>query len=269
MSDDAAFASDAGTPSSPPAGRAPLAGEVAMVTGAVGALGSAICRDLARAGADVVVHHLRQDDEAVALCRELEALGVRALALSADVTDWDEVGAAVQQVHDQLGPIGILVNNAGWMESRRLVDTDLAQWRRTMSVDLDGVFVVTRHVVPGMVERGRGRIVSVSSQLAYKGATDFVAYCTAKAGVLGFTRALAREVGPAVRVNAIAPGPIDTPMVTPHATPEWVHVRTRDSVIGRLGTPDEIGPAVVFLVGPGAELFHGQTLHLNGGGVLG
>jgi 3-oxoacyl-[acyl-carrier protein] reductase len=252
-----------------PTADAPLSGSVALVTGAVGALGAAICRDLARAGADIVVHHLRQDEQARALCGELEALGARTVEVSADVTDWDGVAAALTRAQDHLGPIDILVNNAGWMESRRLVDTDLAQWRRTMSVDLDGVFIVTRQVVPGMLERGEGRIVNVSSQLAFKGATDFVAYCTAKAGLLGFTRALAREVGPTVRVNAIAPGPIDTPMVTPHATPEWVHARTRDSVIGRLGLPEEIGPAVTFLVGPGAPLFHGQTLHLNGGGVLG
>lgn len=252
-----------------PTAQAPLGGSVALVTGAVGALGAAICRDLARDGADIVVHHLRQDDEAGALCGELEGLGARTVSVSADVTDTEEVAAALSRAQDQLGPIDILVNNAGWMESRRLVDTDLAQWRRTMSVDLDGVFIVTRQVVPGMLERGEGRIVNVSSQLAFKGATDFVAYCTAKAGLLGFTRALAREIGPTVRVNAIAPGPIDTPMVTPHATPDWVHARTRDSVIGRLGLPEEIGPAVTFLVGPGASLFHGQTLHLNGGGVLG
>ncbi|MBZ2195522.1 SDR family NAD(P)-dependent oxidoreductase [Occultella gossypii] len=252
-----------------PTAEAPLGGSVALVTGAVGALGAAICRDLARAGADIVVHHLRQDEQARALCGELEALGARTVSVSADVTDPDEVAAALTRAQDHLGPIDTLVNNAGWMESRRLVDTDLAQWRRTMSVDMDGVFIVTRQVVPGMLERGEGRIVNVSSQLAFKGATDFVAYCTAKAGLLGFTRALAREIGPVVRVNAIAPGPIDTPMVTPHATPEWVHARTRDSVIGRLGLPEEIGPAVTFLVGPGASLFHGQTLHLNGGGVLG
>lgn len=247
----------------------PLAGEVALVTGAVGALGAAICRALAADGADVVVHHLAQREEAEALCEELRGQGVRAVEVSADVTEWEQISAALRRAEELLGPVSVLVNNAGWMESRRLVDTDLRQWRRTMSVDLDGVFAVTRQVVPGMLERGRGRIVSVSSQLAYKGAPDFVAYCTAKAGVLGFTRALAREVGPAIRVNAIAPGPIDTPMVTPHATPEWVHERTRDSVTKRLGTPEEIGPAVAFLVGPGASMIHGQTLHLNGGGVLG
>ncbi|TDD68973.1 SDR family oxidoreductase [Jiangella aurantiaca] len=245
-----------------------LAGEVALVTGATGALGAAICRDLARAGADVAVHHLDEPDAATALARELAAAhGVRTTTVAADVTSWDQVAEAVAVVGRELGTITVLVNNAGFMEPVRIVDSELADWRRTLSVDLDGVFVVTRHVLHGMLQT-HGRIVNVSSQLAVKGAVDYVAYATAKAGVLGFTKALAREVGPRVRVNAIAPGPIDTPMVRPYATPEWVHARTRDSVTGRLGTPEEVGPAVVFLAGPGAELLHGQTLHLNGGGVM-
>lgn len=245
----------------------PLAGEVALVTGATGALGAAICRDLARAGADVAVHHLDEPDAANALADELASFGVRTATVGADVTSWDQVGDAVAAVGRALGTITVLVNNAGFMEPVRIVDSSLADWRRTLGVDLDGVFVVTRHVLPGMLET-HGRIVNVSSQLAFKGAVDYVAYATAKAGVLGFTRALAREVGPRVRVNAIAPGPIDTPMVRPYATPEWVDARTRDSVTARLGTPEEIGPAVVFLAGPGAELMQGQTVHLNGGGVM-
>lgn len=245
----------------------PLAGEVALVTGATGALGAAICRDLARAGADVAVHHLDLPDEASALAEELAGHGVRTTTVAADVTSWEQVAAAVDAVATRLGTITVLVNNAGFMEPRRIVDSGVDDWRRTLGVDLDGVFVVTRHVLPGMLA-GHGRIVNVSSQLAFKGAVDYVAYATAKAGVLGFTKALARETGPRVRVNAIAPGPIDTPMVQPYATREWVHERTRDSVVGRLGVPEEIGPAVVFLAGPGAELLHGQTLHLNGGGVM-
>lgn len=249
-------------------GERSLIGEVALVTGATGALGAAICRGLARAGADVAVHHLDEPDAAGTLASELSAAyGVRTTAVAADVTAWDEVAAAVAAVQRDLGTVTVLVNNAGFMEPVRIVDSDLADWRRTLSVDLDGVFVVTRHVLPGMLAT-HGRIVNVSSQLAFKGAVDYVAYATAKAGVLGFTKALAREVGPRVRVNAIAPGPIDTPMVRPYATPEWVQARTRDSVTARLGTPEEVGPAVVFLAGPGAELIHGQTLHLNGGGVM-
>lgn len=246
----------------------PLSGKTALVTGAVGALGAEICRSLVRDGANVVVHHLNQPEEAGQLCQELDLLGARTAAVSADVSDWGKVEEALEQIRGALGPVDILVNNAGWMESRPVLDTDLDAWRQTMSVDLDGVFVVTRLLLPELIER-EGRIVNVSSQLAYKGARDFVAYCTAKAGILGFTRALAREVGPGVRVNAIAPGPIDTPMVTPHATPDWVAERTRDSILHRLGKPEEVGPAVAFLAGPGAALIHGQTLHLNGGGVLG
>lgn len=246
----------------------PLAGEIALVTGATGALGAAMCRDLARAGADVAVHHLGEEEAATALAAELaSSFGIRATTVAADVTSWDQVAEAVAVVAQELGTITVLVNNAGFMEPVRIADSELADWRRTLGVDLDGVFIVTRHVLPGMLQ-SHGRIVNVSSQLAFKGAVDYVAYATAKAGVLGFTKALAREVGPRVRVNAIAPGPIDTPMVRPYATPEWVHARTRDSVAGRLGTPEEIGPAVVFLAGPGAELMHGQTLHLNGGGVM-
>ena len=246
----------------------PLAGSTAVVTGAAGALGAEICRSLARDGANLVIHHLGEDEAAAELQAEVEALGVRAVPVSADVSDWDQVANALARAREALGPIDILVNNAGWMESRSILDSDLAAWRRTLSVDLDGVFIVTRQLLPELIERN-GRIVNLSSQLAYKGARDFAAYCAAKAGVLGLTRALAREVGPGVRVNAIAPGPIDTPMVRPHATAEWVAERTRDSVVGRLGLPEESGPALAFLVGPGASLIHGQTLHLNGGGVLG
>lgn len=245
-----------------------LAGQVALVTGAVGALGQEICLDLARAGAQIAVHHLDHADEAAALCSQVEGLGVRAVAVSADITSWHEAGSAVSQVAESLGNVGILINNAGIMESLPVIDSDLDDWRRTLSVDLDGVFVMSRRVLPGMLELGSGCIINVSSQLAFKGAVHYAAYAAAKAGILGFTKSLAREVGPQIRVNAIAPGPIDTPMVAPHATDEWVHTRTRDSVIGRLGRPEEVAPAVTFLAGPGARLIHGQTLHLNGGGVM-
>src|SRR5690606_41264638 len=119
------------------------------------------------------------------------------------------VAAYVSAYWHVRGSVSVLVNNSWCRETVRIVDSDLSDWLRTLSVDLDGVFVVTRHVLPGMLAT-HGRIVNVSSQLAFKGAVDYVAYATAKAGVLGFTKALAREVGPRVRVNAIAPGPIDT-----------------------------------------------------------
>lgn len=247
-----------------------LEGTVSFVTGALGGFGRAICLDLARAGSDIVIHHRgTRQAEAIEFGEELVALGVRYTEVGADSTSVDEMEAAVAKASLELGGVDILVNNAGFMEARKIIDSTLEDWRRTLSIDLDGAFIATRAVLPGMLERGRGFIVNVASQLAFKGAVDFVAYSAAKAGLIGFTRALAREVGPVVRVNAIAPGPVLTPLVAPHATAEYVNARTRDLVVGRMGRSDEIGPVVVFLVSPGASLMHGQTLHVNGGGFMG
>lgn len=242
----------------------PLAGKTVLVTGALGGLGAPIVEAVATAGARVAVHHLGQAKLADETLERLHELGVDAVAVEADITDWDQVERMVAAV----GAIDVLVNNAGYQRAGRFAELSLQDWRRTVEPDLTGVFLACRHVLPGMLQRGEGVIINMSSQLAFKGARDFVSYCAAKAGVVGLTRALAREVGPAVRVNAIAPGPIDTPFIAPDKTPEWVDERTRDLVIHRLGEAHEVAPAVVFLAGPGATLLHGQTLHLNGGGVM-
>lgn len=246
----------------------PLAGRTALVTGALGAIGSAVVDGLAEAGAAVALHHLGEDARAERRVAALAERGVRAVAVEADVRDWASVAAMVAAAERGLGPVDVLVNNAGHMAPAPFTGMTLDDWQRTIDVDLTGVFVVSRHLAPGMVARGRGAIVNVASQLAFKGAREYSAYCAAKAGVVGLTRAMARELGPAVRVNAIAPGPVDTPFIAPWATEEWREERTRDSVIRRLAVPDEVAPTVVFLATEGAALFHGQTLHLNGGGVM-
>jgi 3-oxoacyl-[acyl-carrier protein] reductase len=245
-----------------------LDGKTVLITGALGGLGAPIVEAVAGAGARVAVHHLGQPDQAAEVVTALHKQDVEAIAVEADVTDWAQVERMVTTVTDGLGPIDVLVNNAGYQKAARFVEMSLEDWRRTVEPDLTGVFLLCRHVLPGMLARGEGVIINMSSQLAFKGAHDFVSYCAAKAGVVGLTRALAREVGPAIRVNAIAPGPVDTPFIAPDKTPEWVDARTRDLVIKRLGEAHEIAPAVVFLAGPGAALMHGQTLHLNGGGVM-
>jgi 3-oxoacyl-[acyl-carrier protein] reductase len=245
-----------------------LAGRTVLVTGAPGGLGQEICREFAAEGAHVAIHHLGQAEEAAALAAELAAEGVRTVVVEGDVTDWDAVAAFVAEVEASLGPIDVLVNNAGFMTSGRILDMTLEEWRRTLSIDLDGVFIVSRHVVGGMVERGSGSVINMSSQLASKGAEDFSSYCAAKAGVLGLTRAMARELGPTVRVNAVAPGPITTPMTETSFDEELTRQRTAGLVAGRMGRATEVAPAVVFLASDGASFIHGQTLNVNGGGVM-
>ncbi|WOQ70059.1 SDR family oxidoreductase [Microbacterium limosum] len=246
----------------------PLRGEVALVTGTLGGLGRAIADGIAAAGAKVAVHHLRQPDEAAAYADELRAGGIEATVVEADLTDWHEVERMLAAIADDLGPVSLLVNNAGMMRKKAFAESTFAEWRETIEIDLDAVFTVTRLALPAMLEAGRGTVVNVSSQLAFKGAHDYVSYSAAKGGVVGLTRALAREVGPGIRVNAIAPGPIETPMTAEYSTPEWVAERTAGAVLQRLGTPDEVVGAVVFLASPAASLIHGQVIHLNGGGVM-
>jgi 3-oxoacyl-[acyl-carrier protein] reductase len=246
----------------------PLAGRTALVTGSLGGLGRPMTAALAAAGARVAVHHLGQPDEAEAFVRELRAESAEAIAVEADVLSWDSVETALATIEASLGAVTILVNNAGFMRKQRVLDMTLQDWEKTIDLDLNAFFTVTRLALPAMIAAGGGSVISVSSQLASKGAFDYVSYSAAKAGVVGMTRALARELGPNVRFNAIAPGPVDTPMTREYSTPEWVKERTEGSVIGRLGDAEEIAPAVVFLAGPGASLFHGQTFHVNGGGVM-
>ena len=245
-----------------------LTGRTALVTGALGGLGREMCLALARAGAAVAVHHLDEPEEAASFVAQLRVLGATAVAVEGDVTDWDAAARFVAEAQEQLGGLDILVNNAGFMIAGRVVDMTLEEWRRTLSVDLDGVFIVSRHAIPGMLERGHGAIVNLSSQLAYKGAEDFASYCAAKAGVLGLTRAMAREVGPTIRVNAVAPGPITTPMTASSFDEALTTARTAGLVAGRMGEAHEIAPAVVYLASDAASFMHGQTLHLNGGGVM-
>jgi 3-oxoacyl-[acyl-carrier protein] reductase len=244
----------------------PLSGRVALVTGAGSGIGRATALRLAADGA-VVGCLDRNGDGARAVAAEIESSGGWALALIADVTDPVAVGEAARRLR-ALAPIAILVNNAGVPGGGRFVDVSFAAWRRVLDVHVDGAFHVTQAVLPGMLEAGWGRIVNIASEAVWLGNTS-VQYATAKAALVGFTRALARQVaGSGVLVNAVAPGPVETPMLFGNSSAE-IEAERQSVLIGRFLQPDEIARTVAFLAGPGGDAYVGQVLSPNGGTVFG
>jgi 3-oxoacyl-[acyl-carrier protein] reductase len=196
---------------------------------------------------------------------EVLTADLRSADLTLDVTD----EASVQAAATSAGPIDVLVNSAGILTESPLVEMSLAQWKQTIDVDLTGIFLACRYVVPGMVDRGWGRVINVASQLGIKGGVGLTHYTAAKAGVIGLTKALALEVAPAgVLVNAIAPGPIETPLVD-GISEEWKAAKRRELPLGRFGLAHEVAPTAVLLASdPGGNLYVGQTLGPNSGDVM-
>jgi 3-oxoacyl-[acyl-carrier protein] reductase len=196
---------------------------------------------------------------------EVITADLRSADLTLDVTDESSVRAAAEAA----GPIDVLVNSAGILTESPLVEMSLQQWQQTIDVDLTGIFLACRYVVPGMVDRGWGRVINVASQLGIKGGVGLTHYSAAKAGVIGLTKALALEVAPAgVLVNAIAPGPIETPLVD-GISEEWKIAKRRELPLGRFGLAHEVAPTAVLLASdPGGNLFVGQTLGPNSGDVM-
>jgi 3-oxoacyl-[acyl-carrier protein] reductase len=244
----------------------PLAGHVALVTGAGTGIGRATAIRLAADGATVGCIGRRADllDEVVA---EIDGAGGRALATAANVTDAPAVHRAVAAIEETFGTIDILVNNAGIPGQGRLVDRSYEDWRRVIDTHVDGAFHVTKAVLPGMIDGGWGRIVNIGSEAVSLGHSS-VEYATAKAALLGFTRALARQVAPqGVLVNMVAPGPVDTPMMWDN-TPDEIEKERQTVLIGRFLAPDEIARAIAFLAGPGGDGIVGQVISPNGGTVF-
>ena len=241
----------------------------ALITGGAGGIGRAICERLAADGHAITVADLRAADTEAA-ARAIAASGRRAAGVACDVTDSASVAAAVEQATSELGPIEILVNNAGWDELHQFVDTDEDFWRRVVEINYMGCLRVTRAVLPGMVERGFGRIVSIASDAARAGSSGEAVYAGAKAGVVAFMKTIAREHARAgITANSVCPGPTRTPMLESMAADEagakLIASLERAVPMRRLGEPADVAAAVAFFCSEEAAFITGQTLSVSGG----
>jgi 3-oxoacyl-[acyl-carrier protein] reductase len=243
-----------------------LSGKVAIVTGGARGIGRAIAEAFAAEGAAVAILS-RSQEAAESVAASLTAQDARALAVQANPADDDEARRAVTAVVEVLGPIDILVNNAGFSRRVPFVEMSPADWDELMNVDLRAVFLMTHHVVPVMLAHGGGCIINIASQIGQRGAPQLVHYAAAKAGVIGFTKALARELAPTITVNAIAPGPIWTDMIRDR-DPDWYEQISQELPLGRIGGPEEVAPSAVFLASADGALYTGQTLGPNAGHVM-
>lgn len=242
-----------------------LQGKLCLVTGGTRGIGRATAMALGEAGADVVFSYQQSTGQAEEVARAIREKGVRSQGYQASVASFDAVQAMVKQIRESFGPVSILVNNAGITRDRSFLKMTRQMWDEVMEVNLDGLFNVTQAILPGMLETGWGRIINVSSIIGQTGNFGQSNYAATKGGAISFTMSLAREVAKrGVTVNAVAPGFIQTDMMknVPEAALEQVKAMTP---MGRLGRPEEIADAVVFLASPRASYITGQVLAVNGG----
>jgi 3-oxoacyl-[acyl-carrier protein] reductase len=243
-----------------------LAGRVAIVTGAGRNIGRAIAHALAAAGAAVVVNVRANRAEAEAVVKEIESKGGRAIAGIADVADALAVERMVAAAVERFGRIDILVNNAAVRAEKPLQDMSLEEWRRVVGVILDGAFICVKACLPHLMKSDAAAIVNVGGLSAHTGAAHRAHVVAAKAGLVGFTRALAHEFAGKIRVNTVTPGLMQTPR--PAGQPEPQHHSFSQPLVGRRGLPEDIAEVVRFLAGPRAGYITGQNYQLNGGAYL-
>ena len=245
-----------------------LEGRIAVVTGAASGIGKGIAIAFAREGADIVVADKVDESGAAEVIAGIRAHGREPLFVHVDVADETSVNhmAAVSLAH--FGQVDILVNNAGIFTESLLEKMPVDDWDRVVNTNLRGTFLCTRALINQMLERGDGRIINIASQLGQIGGGSVSHYAASKAGVIGLTKSLAREVASrGVLVNAVAPGPINTPLLDSE-TEEWRSAKLAELPIGRFGTVDEVTPTAVLLASADGSYYVGQTLGPNGGDVM-
>jgi 3-oxoacyl-[acyl-carrier protein] reductase len=245
-----------------------LNGKVAIVTGAGRNIGRAIALALADGGASIVVNARSNRAEAEAVVREIEAAGGKAIVHIGDVADAGQVQAMAEMAVKHFGGIDILVNNAALRREKPFAEMSYAEWREIMNVTLDGAFHCVKACLPHLKKSGAGAIVNIGGLSAHTGAKDRAHVVTAKAGIIGFTRALAHDLAAdGITVNCVVPGLIGTPR--PKDKPEPAHHLTHQTITGERGRPEDVAAVVRFLCSPGARYINGQAIHSNGGAYLG
>jgi 3-oxoacyl-[acyl-carrier protein] reductase len=240
-----------------------IKGKVALVTGGAGTMGLAVVRALLEAGAAVLMADVAREP----LARAASGIGERVTPVVLDVTDPQGVEAEVERLRRTLGGVDILVNNAGVLSNHKSQTTSPEEWRKVVEINLSGIFYLSRAVIPGMKEKGWGRIVNVSSLAAQTGGlTAGTAYAASKGGVISLTRSLAAETAAfGVTVNAIAPAYVRTPMVTEQLSEEEREAVLKKIPVGRFCEPEEFAHVVLFLAAPLSGFITGDVINMNGG----
>jgi NAD(P)-dependent dehydrogenase (short-subunit alcohol dehydrogenase family) len=247
-----------------------LAGKVALISGGDSGIGRAVSVLYAKEGADVAIIYLNEHDDAKDVCKLVEAEGRRCLLLPGDIGGEAFCRDAVAKTVETFGKLNILVNNAAEQHPKpQLEDISADQLRRTFETNVFGMFYLTKAALPHLGEGDS--IINTTSVTAYRGSRMLIDYASTKGAIVGFTRSLAEQIGKTrkIRVNAVAPGPVMTPLITGSFPPEVQKRFGQDTFHGRPARPDEIAPSYVFLAGDDGVFFNGQTLHPNGGTIIG
>jgi 3-oxoacyl-[acyl-carrier protein] reductase len=245
-----------------------LKDRVAVVTGGSRGIGKGICVAFAEAGAHIIFSYASNREAAEQTASLVRSFGVQCIAVRADAGSQVDVANMAQRVQQEFGRINILVNNAGTIGKEFAVqDMPAEEWDHLISVDLRGVFLSAKYFIPLIDKRPAGKIINITSELSKKGRANFAHYCAAKGGINSFTRSLALELAPHILVNAIAPGPVETDMITADMEPEWVE-KEKNIPLQRLGTVEEIAAVALMLASDDGNFFCGQIISPNGGAVF-